>query len=144
MSGTELFAICLLCFAGCVALFYLIIKAASFFKKTFGKSLWLGVILSCLSVDLFLTTLVLFQNDESISMRIALTVASVFLFLITVIIDVRYYKVYAIPAFLLQVFLALLQLIVLIVVICGIMFKNTYNGSNTQKQLKILKYLSDI
>lgn len=109
-------ALVLLGIAAVCAITYFILKAASYFKRTFGKSLWPGVIALCLSLDLAIAAAMCIQDESSGTMTTVLIVASTVLFAYCLYRDIRYYRLYSIPAFLLQLLLAIVQVVLIIIV----------------------------
>jgi glucan phosphoethanolaminetransferase (alkaline phosphatase superfamily) len=61
-SVFGLLAIIILGIAVLATVIYLILKAASYFKRSFGVSLWPGVIALCFSVDIAVFTTAAGQN----------------------------------------------------------------------------------
>lgn len=95
---------------------YLILKVASYFKRTFGVSLWPGVIALCFSADIAVFATAAGQNMGH-KFTIVMYIAAGLLLAYTLYRDIRYYELHSIPAFLLQLLLAVAQIILLIIVI---------------------------
>lgn len=138
-------AIIILGFAVIATLAYLILKAASFFKRTFGVSLWPGMIALCFSVDIF-TFSALSQYSMDNTTMIVLYIAAGLLLAYALYRDIRYYRLYSIPAFLLQLLLAITQIIILVFVIMVRLAKSNaaFKTERVRRRATALGILLDI
>lgn len=139
-------ALVLLGIAAICTITYFILKAASYFKRTFGKSLWPGVIALCLSLDLAIAAAMCSQDEASRTLTTVLIVASTVLFAYCLYRDIRFYRIYSIPAFLLQLLLAVVQVMMIIIVFLSKSSKSTgaYRSERVRQRAARLGYILDI
>lgn len=124
---------------------YLILKAASYFKRTFGISLWPGVIALCFALDIAIFSTAAGQNMGHGFMT-AMYIAAGLLLTYTLYRDIRYYKLHSIPAFLLQILLSVAQIILLIIVVVIRFAKSNaaYKTERVRRRAAALGVLLDI
>lgn len=139
-------ALALLGIAVLCALTYLILKAAAYFKRTYGKSLWPGVVSMCLALDLAIVAVMCSQEESSAGIIPTLIITAVVFFGYALYRDIRYYRVYSIPAILLQVLLSIVQVVILIIVIMSFMAKQTgvYRSERVRRRAERLGYIINI
>ena len=144
-SVFGLLAIIILGIAVLATVIYLILKAASYFKRSFGVSLWPGVIALCSSVDIAVFTTAAGQNMGHEFIIVMYIVAGLLL-AYTLYRDIRYYKLHSIPAFLLQLLLAVAQIILLIIVIAVKFARSNaaYKTERVRRRAAALGVLLDI
>lgn len=139
-------ALVLLGIAAVCAITYFILKAASYFKRAFGKSLWPGVIALGLSFDLAIAAAMFSQDKSYGPMTTVLIVAFTVLFAYCLYRDIRYYRLYSIPAFLLQLLLAIVQVVLIIIIIFSRAAKSAreYRSERVRQRAARLGYILDI
>lgn len=138
--------ILLIIIAAVIAVIYFILKGASYFKRTFGVSLWPGVISLCLSLDIIMFGSVASQEGGNGSTVAVIVIASLILLAYTLYRDIRYYKLYSIPAFLLQGLIAIAQLFILIMAIVFLIVRNTamYKRGQLNQVSRLIRLFADI
>lgn len=140
------FTILLLIIAAVIAVIYFILKGASYFKRTFGVSLWPGVISLCLSLDIVMFAGMYMQESGSDSTAVIAIIASLVLLAYTLYRDIRYYRAYSVPAFLLQGLIAVAQLFILIMAIAFMIIRNTamYKRGQLNQITRLIRLFADI
>lgn len=138
--------ILLIIIAAVIAVIYFILKGASYFKRTFGVSLWPGVISLCLSLDIIMFGSMASQEGGNGSTVAVIVIASLILLAYTLYRDIRYYKLYSIPAFLLQGLIAIAQLFILIMAIVFLIVRNTamYKRGQLNQVSRLIRLFADI
>jgi len=138
--------ILLIIIAAVIAVIYFILKGASYFKRTFGVSLWPGVISLCLSLDIIMFGSMASQESGNGSTIAVIVIASLILLAYTLYRDIRYYRIYSIPAFLLQGLIAIAQLFILIMAIVFLIVRNTamYKRGQLNQVSRLIRLFADI
>lgn len=138
--------ILLIIIAAVIAVIYFILKGASYFKRTFGVSLWPGVISLCLSLDIIMFGSMASQESGNGSTIAFIVIASLVLLAYTLYRDIRYYRIYSIPAFLLQGLIAIAQLFILIMAIVFLIVRNTamYKRGQLNQVSRLIRLFADI
>ena len=138
--------ILLIIIAAVIAVIYFILKGASYFKRTFGVSLWPGVISLCLSLDIIMFCSMASQESGNGSTIAVIGIASLILLAYTLYRDIRYYRIYSIPAFLLQGLIAIAQLFILIMAIVFLIVRNTamYKRGQLNQVSRLIRLFADI
>ena len=138
--------ILLIIIAAVIAVIYFILKGSSYFKRTFGVSLWPGVISLCLSFDIIMFGSMASQESGNGSTVAVIVIASLILLAYTLYRDIRYYKIYSIPAFLLQGLIAIAQLFILIMAIVFLIVRNTamYKRGQLNQVSRLIRLFADI
>ena len=138
--------ILLIIIAAVIAVIYFILKGASYFKRTFGVSLWPGVISLCLSLDIIMFGSMASQESGNGSTIAIIVIASLILLAYTLYRDIRYYRIYSIPAFLLQGLIAIAQLFILIMAIAYLIVRNTamYKRGQLNQVSRLVRLFADI
>ena len=138
--------ILLIIIAAVIAVIYFILKGASYFKRTFGVSLWPGVISLCLSLDIIMFGSMASQESGNGSTVAVIVIASLILLAYTLYRDIRYYRIYSIPAFLLQGLIAIAQLFILIMAIVFLIVRNTamYKRGQLNQVSRLIRLFADI
>lgn len=141
-----LLALVLLGIAVVCVVTYLILKAAAYFKRTYGKSLWPGVVSMCFALDLTIAAAMCSQEEFSNELIPILIIAAVVLLGYALYRDIRYYRIYAIPAILLQLLLAVVQVVILLIVIMSYMAKRSgiYRSERVRRRAERLGYIINI
>ena len=145
----ELFGaitILLIIIAAVIAVIYFILKGASYFKRTFGVSLWSGVISLCLSLDIIMLGSMASQESGTGSTITIVVIVSFLLLAYTLYRDIRHYRIYSIPAFLLQGLIAIAQLFILIMAIVFLFVRNTamYKRGQLNQVSRLIRLFADI
>ena len=140
------FTLLLLIIAAVIAVIYFIIKGASYFKRTFGVSLWPGVISLCLSLDILIFGSAYIQESGDGSATAIIIIASLILLAYTLYRNIRYYRLYSIPAFLLQGLIAVAQLFILIMLIAYLIVRRTnmYKRGQLNQITRFVRMFSEI
>lgn len=138
--------ILLIIIASVIAVIYFVLKGASYFKRTFSVSLWPGVISLCLSLDIIMFGSMASQESDNSSAVAVVVIASLVLLAYTLYRNIRYYRIYSIPAFLLQGLIAIAQLFILIMAIIYLIIRNTamYKRGQLNQISKLIKLFADI
>lgn len=138
--------ILLIIIAAVIAVIYFILKGASYFKRAFGVSLWPGVISLCLSLDIIMFGSMASQESGNGSTIAIIVIASLILLAYTLYRDIRYYKIYSIPAFLLQGLIAIAQLFIFIMAIVFLIVRNTamYKRGQLNQVSRLIRLFADI
>ena len=138
--------ILLIIIAAVIAVIYFILKGASYFKRTFGVSLWPGVISLCLSLDIIMFGSMASQESGNGSTIAFIVIASLVLLAYTLYRDIRYYRIYSIPTFLLQGLIAIAQLFILIMAIVFLIVRNTamYKRGQLNQVSRLIRLFADI
>lgn len=138
--------ILLVIIAAVIAVIYFILKSASYFKRTFGVSLWPGVISLCLSLDIIMFGSMASQESGNGSTIAVIVIASLSLLAYALYRDIRYYRLYSIPAFLLQGLIAIAQLFILIMAIAYLIVRNTamYKRGQLNQVSRLVRLFADI
>jgi hypothetical protein len=107
--------------------------------------LWPGVIALCFSLDIAVFSTAAGQSIGH-EFIIVMYIAAGLLLAYTLYRDIRYYKLHSIPAFLLQLVLAVAQIIILIIVIAVRIAKSTtsYRAGRGRRRATLLGALLDI
>lgn len=139
-------ALVLLGIAVLCALTYLILKAAAYFKRTYGKSLWPGVVSMSLALDLAIAVALCSQEESSAEIVPILIIAVILLLGYALYRDIRYYRARSILAILLQLLLSVVQVVILIIVIMSYMARQTgaYRSERVKHRAERLGYIINI
>lgn len=104
-------------------LLYSIFKMASFFKKTYGKSIWPGVIFASLSLDLLLLGIYIIHDEEYSSYAIGFITIALVVYVINVLSTIRKFNKHILQAVILQIVLACLQVVIFALILLNVLVK---------------------